>query len=99
MHIVPDIALAIPHALPPEEAAARLRKLLDDLQTKSPYLESATVSWESGTTGRIEGEGFAGTLTLLPSAVEARIRLDGLMAMFRPMVEEKLRELIAGALA
>jgi hypothetical protein len=99
MRTVPDIALTIPHALPPEEAVARLRKLLDDLQAKSPYLESATVSWESGTTGHLAGEGFVGTLAVLPSAVEARIRLDGLMAMFRPMVEEKLRELIAGAVA
>jgi hypothetical protein len=96
---MPDIALSVPHALPPEEAAGRLRKLVDDLKTKSPYLENAAVSWESATACRIDGEGFAGTLSVSPAAVEARIRLEGMMAMFRPMVEEKLREVITRALA
>jgi hypothetical protein len=96
---MPDLALNIPHALPPEEAAGRLRKLVDDLKARSPYLESATVSWDSGTACRIEGEGFSGTLAVVPTAVEVRIFLGGLMAMFRPMVEEKLREVIIQAFA
>jgi hypothetical protein len=99
MPTTPDIALDIPHDLPPEEAAGRLRKLVDDLKARSPYLESATVSWDSGTACRIEGEGFSGTLAVLPAVVEARIRLGGLMAMFRPMVEEKLRTAITQTLA
>lgn len=96
---MPDIALTVPHALPPEEAAARLRKLVDDLRAGSPYLENAAVSWESAAACRIDGEGFAGTLSVSPIAVEACVRLEGMMAMFRPMVQEKLREVIARALA
>ncbi len=96
---MPDIALNIPHALPPEEAAGRLRKLVDDLKARSPYLESAAVRWDSPAACCIEGEGFSGTLAVGPAAVEARIRLEGMMAMFRPMVEEKLRDAITRALA
>lgn len=96
---MPDIAFTIPHALSPEEAAGRLRILVGNLKSQSPHLESASLSWDSATVCRIEGEGFAGTLSVQPSAVEARIRLEGLMAMFRPMVEEKLRDMLSKALA
>ena len=91
--------MTVPHALPPEEAAGRLRKLVGDLKAQSSFLESAEVRWDSPATCRIEGEGFSGTLAVRPAAVEALIRLEGMMAMFRPMVEEKLREAIARALA
>jgi hypothetical protein len=94
-----EITLTVPHTLSPSQAAARLKRLADDLVTRSPYLEGATVSWPTDTEGRIDGGGFSGAFTVGPSMVTAVMRLEGMMAMFRPLVEEKLHELLVQALA
>ena len=95
---MPEILLTVPHALPVPEAVTRLKRMAEDLVTRSPYLQAATVTWPSDTEGRIQGSELSGTLTVRPAEVSASIRVEGMLAMFRPMVEDKLRELLTQTL-
>lgn len=93
------IDMTFPHPLPPDIARQRVDALLDDLRARSPYFEGVTPEWSpDGASCRFEGDGFQGAVSLTPGQVRVEMRLEGLMAAFRPVVEQKLRELVAKGL-
>jgi len=90
------IDLEFTHSYTTTEAKARLEELFASLRDRSPYFEGVHPEWvEPDRICRFQGEGFSGEVLIDGQNARVKLDLEGMLVMFRPMVDQKLRELIA----
>lgn len=90
-----NIDMTFRHGISNESATSRINNLFETLKVKSAYFENVEPIWsEDGSECSFRGEGFSGRISLNSGEARFELELQGIMAMFRPVVEEKLRELM-----
>lgn len=94
-----SFSLEQPHRLSVADARQKVQQALQSLRSKSAYFEDVEPDWSpDGTHCRFAGEGFAGEIGNDPGLLRVTMHLEGMMGMFRPVVEQKLRDLLQQAL-
>jgi|GEM_PF-3837568 len=87
------ISLTYPHRFSAAEVKEKMDALLHSLQQRADYFEHVEIRWSADQRDcSFRGEGFSGRFHLCDGAVEVDAELEGMLAMFRPVVEQKLRE-------
>lgn len=88
-----NINLTYPHRFSAAAVREKIDTLFANLEQKSDYFEQVDIEWSADQRNcTFRGEGFSGRFQLRDGAVELKAELEGMMALFRPVVEKKLRE-------
>jgi hypothetical protein len=93
---MPKLSLSLPHSLAPDEAAARIRGLVDEMRAAHPdYARDIRDSWD-GARGRFEGAvmGFtvSGEVAVTSGAVDIAVNYPFMASPFKGKIESMIRE-------
>ena len=85
------MTVTIPHQLPPAEAEARVKNLLEKVKAQfGDKIDNLEETWE-GNTGNFKlsmsGQAASGTIRLLPAAVQVDIVLPFLATFFKGKIK------------
>jgi hypothetical protein len=87
------ISLTYPHHMTAAAVKEKIDNLFTSLESKSDYFEQVDIIWSDDQREcSFSGEGFSGRFQLRDGVVDIEARLEGMMSMFRPVVEQKLKE-------
>ena len=100
---MPSVSVAVPHALPEEEAARRLKVRYDAVKTSyASEIKDLHEEWD-GNSLRCRFSTFgmkvSGTVTAEPGLVRVLVDLPFVAMMFKGRIEEKIREELGTLLA
>jgi hypothetical protein len=100
---MPKLNLTIPHSLTPDEAAQRIRSLLNDLKAEhGDQIDDLKEEW-TGHTGKfactVMGFGVSGILTIEPSTVTITGNLPLAAMLFKGRLEAMIKRHAAELLA
>lgn len=100
---MPKLNIIIPHSLSPDEAASRIRRLLNDLKTQhADRITDLHEEWTGHTgifTCSVMGLSVSGTLMISPSEVEITGHLPLAAMLFQGKLESMIQEHAAELLA
>jgi putative polyhydroxyalkanoate system protein len=83
------VDLSQSHSLPPDEAAARVRKLVDEFEQSSDLVKS--VAWEAdGKVATAKGQGFSARFDVREDEVRVSVDLSMMLRPFKGKVEKQL---------
>lgn len=100
---MPSLTITVPHTLEPQEAAERLKRLIESVKEQyGSHLSELHEDW-SGTTGnfRVGAMGFksTGTVEVRPTEVHIQGSLPFAAVMFKGKIEDAIRQQVEKRLA
>ena len=96
---MPHLSIQIPHTLGREEATRRIKQKAAEAAQQVTDLEEQWHDYTLSFCFKAMGFGVSGTLAVEDAAVKIDVDLPLAAAMVKGMIEQRLREEIAGVLA